>query len=363
MEQMEQRKLQEFERKKALERERKKNKIAAHRKVCARTLAKSYMSNIQKCSFQYLKDVGYFVEPFQTNVLENNVLPWLYTKVESLVNEMQVQVDFSDVLVGSNVNHELSVHEKTVQAERDRKEAVKRSIEEAAQKKLEDKRKRKEQRELAKKAAGLKAMKEDLYAKFIAKGESKDSVLSQEFSEINGFYSKTNGVGAIGGFLGQMILVIAGAAKIAEKNKITDFFEPRVIQNFIFTFIETKLKTEKFTFMVGIEYEQFLNSLEKPLQLNEMRAMKESNYIKFRQLLSDPSKYGDEVLSLMAEHGDKLGLSKQAYDMVYEGFWDLYCKKPHATADIPVKKLEGFLSKVKLVIPPKDAADEEGNFI
>jgi len=255
MEQMEQRKLQEFERKKALERERKKNKIAAPRKVCARTLAKSYMSNIQKCSFQYLKDVGYFVEPFQTNVLENNVLPWLYTTVESLVNDMQVQVDFSDVLVGSNVNHELSVHEKTVQAERDRKEAVKRSIEEAAQKKLEDKRKRKEQRELAKKAAGLKAMKEDLYAKFIAKGESKDSVLSQEFSEINGFYSKTNGVGAIGGFLGQMILVIAGAAKIAEKNKITDFFEPRVIQNFIFTFIETKLKTEKFTFMVGIEYE------------------------------------------------------------------------------------------------------------
>jgi hypothetical protein len=51
MEQMEQRKLQEFERKKALERERKKNKIAAHRKVCARTIAKSYMSNISKCSF------------------------------------------------------------------------------------------------------------------------------------------------------------------------------------------------------------------------------------------------------------------------------------------------------------------------
>jgi hypothetical protein len=51
MEQMEQRKLQEFERKKALERERKKNKIAAHRKVCARSIAKSYMSNISKCSF------------------------------------------------------------------------------------------------------------------------------------------------------------------------------------------------------------------------------------------------------------------------------------------------------------------------
>ena len=72
------------------------------------------------------------------------MLPWLYSAVESLVSEMQVQGDFSDVLVGSNVNHELALHEKTVQAERDRKEAVRRSIEEAAQKKLEDKRKRKE---------------------------------------------------------------------------------------------------------------------------------------------------------------------------------------------------------------------------
>ena len=29
--------------------------------------------------------------------------------------------------------------------------------------------------------------------------------------------------------MGQMILVIAGAARVAEKNKVTDFFEPRVI--------------------------------------------------------------------------------------------------------------------------------------
>lgn len=89
--------------------------------------------------------------------------------------------------------------------------------------------------------------------------------------------------------------------------------------------------------------------------------MKESNYIKFRQLLSDPNQYGDEVLALMAEHGEKLGLSKEAYDMVYEGFWDLYCKKPHATADLPAKKLEGFIQKVKLVVPPSDTTDEEGN--
>lgn len=158
-----------------------------------------------------------------------------------------------------------------------------------------------------------------------------------------------------------MILVIAGAARLAEKSKITDFFEPRVIQNFIYTFIETKLKTEKFTFMVGKAYEQFLASLEKPLQLNEMRVMKEANYAKFRSILSDPAQYGDEVLALMAEYGEVLGISKEAYDMVYEGFWDLYCKKPHASAEIAPKKLEGFLQKVKLVVPPQDTQDEEGN--
>ena len=125
--------------------------------------------------------------------------------------------------------------------------------------------------------------------------------------------------------------------------------------------METKLKTEKFTLMVGKPYEEFIASLDKPLQLNEMRVMKEANYAKFRSILSDPACYGDEVLALMAQHGNLLGLAKEAYDMVYEGFWDLYCKKPHASAEIPAKKLDGFLSKVKLIVPPQDTQDEEGN--
>lgn len=125
-----------------------------------------------------MSDVGYFVDTFKVNVLEHDVLPWLYGKAEDFVEELGVQVDFSDVLVGSNVKQELATHERTVQAERDRKEAVRKAIEEAALKKLEDKRKRKDARQLAAKAAGLKALKEELYAKFIAKGEPKDSVLS-----------------------------------------------------------------------------------------------------------------------------------------------------------------------------------------
>jgi hypothetical protein len=73
--------------------------------------------------------------------------------------------------------------------------------------------------------------------------------------------------------------------------------------------------------------------------------------------------FGDEILALLREQNKILGLSKKAFDLVYEGFWDLYCKKPFSVADIPVKKLEGFLSRVKLIVPPIDTATEEGETI
>ncbi len=81
-----------------------------------------------------------------------------------------------------------------------------------------------------------------------------------------------------------------------------DFLNPNVIQNFLFSYIDSKMKTEKFTLMVGRQIEHFLGTLEKPLKLNEMRVMKDANYQKFRQLLSDVSVYGDEVLALLREH-------------------------------------------------------------
>lgn len=111
MEQMEQRKLQEFERRKALERERKKNKIAAHRKIVARNIAKSYMGSLTGSAYSYLKDVGYFVDSFKVDVLEGDVLPWLYRKVEDFVEEIEIAGDFSDVLVGANVDDEIKLHE------------------------------------------------------------------------------------------------------------------------------------------------------------------------------------------------------------------------------------------------------------
>lgn len=88
------------------------------------------------------------------------------------------------------------------------------------------------------------------------------------------------------------------------------------------------MRTEKLTLQVGKAFEDFLNSLEKPLQLNEMRVMKDTNYVRCRQILRDTSLYGDEVLAALKTRSKKLNLSSKAYDMVYEGLWDLYCKRP-----------------------------------
>ena len=45
--------------------------------------------------------------------------------------------------------------------------------------------------------------------------------------------------------------------------------------------------------------------------------------------------------------------------MVFEGFWDLYCKKP-ATPDLNSKKLEGWINRILLKVPTTDPPVEEG---
>ena len=44
----------------------------------------------------------------------------------------------------------------------------------------------------------------------------------------------------------------------------------------------------------------------------------------------------------MKEQSKNIGLSAKAYDMVYEGLWDLYCKKSQSP-ELNAKKLEGFI--------------------
>jgi hypothetical protein len=62
--------LQEFERRKQNERDKKRNKVAAHKKIVSRTIAKKYMNGTKDNTYRYLSDVGFFTNRFQVEVLE-----------------------------------------------------------------------------------------------------------------------------------------------------------------------------------------------------------------------------------------------------------------------------------------------------
>ena len=55
----------------------------------------------------------------------------------------------------------------------------------------------------------------------------------------------------------------------------------KVVQNFLFQYVDNKMSCEKMPIVVGKAVEEFLNTLDKPLQLNEMRVMREPNYVSF----------------------------------------------------------------------------------
>lgn len=51
-----------------------------------------------------------------------------------------------------------------------------------------------------------------------------------------------------------------------------------VVQQFMYAYINEKMKVEKMALQVDGKYEQFLQGLANPLSINEMRTMKEKNY-------------------------------------------------------------------------------------
>lgn len=126
------------------------------------------------------------------------------------------------------------------------------------------------------------------------------------------------------------------------------------MQTFIYTYILEKLKTEKFTISVDQRYEQFLASLPTPIEVGKMRTLKGETYDTLRKVLW---KYtGSPLLRLMQEYPDELGLDPEIFDLVYNGFWDLYTYRPKCT-DVTARKLVQWIQKINInVNPVKDSA-------
>lgn len=177
MEQAELRKKQEFERRKQNEREKRKNKIAAHKKLVARTIAKKYNTGMKDYTYKHLADVSYFTNSFKNNVLEQNVLPWLQTKVEQFVAQLGFMNEFPDTFLNDHLTDFEKEHQATVAAEHQRLENVRLLKEQQEREKEEEKRKRRAAREAIKKANELKKLKQDINVNFVEKGEHRENIL------------------------------------------------------------------------------------------------------------------------------------------------------------------------------------------
>lgn len=78
MEELEEKKLAAYEAKKSLEKSRRDAKKIAHQKVVCRALSKQFNRDLKLKSFVYLKDVGYFSDRFKEQILDQDVMPWLF---------------------------------------------------------------------------------------------------------------------------------------------------------------------------------------------------------------------------------------------------------------------------------------------
>ena len=101
--------------------------------------------------------------------------------------------------------------------------------------------------------------------------------------------------------------------------------------------------------LVDSRYEKFMNNLSNPLNINEMRTMKADNYDNLRKLLSNFM--GSPILRLIKENQEKLEIDPEVFDLVYEGFWDLYTFHPQVR-DVSARKLQAWILKIKLQSGP-----------
>jgi hypothetical protein len=153
--------------------------------------------------------------------------------------------------------------------------------------------------------------------------------LKSPLVEADGYGTKeTPVIGMLGGWLGQDMIVfntLAKSYKTLDKDRKSSsskgtpksqksgedraesgirserrLINANIIQEFLYNYIQEKLKSEILIMNVSRSFEQFLLKLEKKMQLNEMRYMKEDKYLKFREIIS--KELADPVLEVIRDN-------------------------------------------------------------
>jgi len=93
----------------------------------------------------------------------------------------------------------------------------------------------------------LRKQKEEIEKSFVVKGESREAILMHDLFEIDGNHQGAPFVGALGGFLGQIIIACSSIQRNfgIEGGLAPNFLKKEVLTNFLFMFVDSKMKQDK----------------------------------------------------------------------------------------------------------------------
>lgn len=327
-------------------------------------------------------------------------MPWILGKAEELVTKHDNMAAYAPKFaLHSFLDQAAITHQQKVAEHKSKLETAKKEAEENEKNRISNKLKRKQEKEAAHKAEEIRKLKEQIQADYIAKATVTENITSQEIVDCDGFgLDSKPQLMVLGGFLGQLMIVLntitkhyskmdiimpaspsASAAALEEvksvaasvaaasnaeegeaevpytpKRKILD---PSHVQTFLYNYILGKMKMDRLSIQVEDAYRVFLSKLAAPMQVNEMRTMKEPNYSELRKMLTNNK--GGEVLRLMHKFADELSFDPYIFDLVFEGFWDVYLFRGQIAEGASGKKMLAWIPKVNLKVNETTVKDEK----
>ena len=105
MEDAEKKREDAYQSKKALERSKREAKKIAHKKVVSRVIGKHFARDLKTNSLTFLRDIGMFRDNFKQEILEKDVMPWLFDLTTKIVGEMDSSCAYPDTLVGNHATN------------------------------------------------------------------------------------------------------------------------------------------------------------------------------------------------------------------------------------------------------------------
>lgn len=149
-----------------------------------------------------MKTAGYFYDEFYEEVLGCDVMPWLLEQSASIVAKLESFEKFPNCSAGVLVVETQMEHQKKVKEYYKMIEDRRQAEREAEQKKLEDKERRRINREAKRRAEEIARLKSTIDEAFVKKGKVEDGVLLNDLIDIDGYTKDTQNIGIIGGWLG-----------------------------------------------------------------------------------------------------------------------------------------------------------------